>query len=232
MRNLAWSRSLAGLVILVATIALSGCQSLKMPTPSPTATSGGAGSSGQNNSTESGAVDVSKVTGAEPSDGLIDPCTLLTPAEIEAATGVRVVGVVRGAVHSDGSQLCAYAMDAEGAPASAMAGVPALPSDNALGALVAGMKGAGGVVGVQLSAQDPQDDYSGDADGDAPPPQLDVKKLTLGKGAVAFGTPNGGAAFAANPANVLLTIMDLISGPASAETLSTLLKTAYGRLES
>jgi len=231
MRNLAMIRSIAGVVILTAAIALTGCQSLKMPTPSPTATSGG-GSSGQNGGGDAGAVDVSKVTGAEPSGDLIDPCSLLTTAEIEAATGVHVLGVVRGAVHSDGSRVCAYAMDAGGAPASALAGVPALPTDTSVGSLVAGMKGAGGVVGVELSAQDPQDDYGGDDNGDAPPPQLDVKKLGLGKGAVAVGTPNGGAAFAANPTNVLLTIMDLIEGPASADTLSTLLTTAYGRLES
>lgn len=221
----------AGVAILTLAVALTGCQSLSMPTPSPTATSGGT-SSGQNGGSGADAVDVSKVTGAEPSEGLVDPCTLLTTAEVEAATGVKVLGVVRGAVHSDGSQVCAYAMDATGAPAAALAGVPGLPGDSSLGAVVNGMKGAGGVIGIILAAQDPEADYGGSDSGDAPPPQLDVKKLSLGKGAVVVGTPNGGAGFAANTANVLLTVMDLIAGPASTTTLSTLLTTAYHRLES
>lgn len=221
----------AGVATLALAISLAGCQSLGMPTPSPTATSGGS-SSGQGGGSDADAVDVSKVTGAEPSDGLVDPCTLLTTAEIEAATGVKVVGVVRGAVQSDGSQICAYAMDAAGAPASALAGTPGLPGNSSLGAVVNGMKAAGGVIGVVLAAQDPEADYGGGDSGDAPPPQLDVKKLSLGKGAVVVGTPNGGAGFAANTTNVLLTVMDLIAGPASTTTLSTLLTTAYHRLES
>ena len=214
-----------GLAAVVAALALllAGCQSLPMPTPSPTASGGGASQDGDE-------VDTSTVTGAEPADGLVDPCSLLTVGEIEAATGVSVTAVVRGAVKDDGSQICAYAMDAEGATAAAMAGMPGMPAGG-LGDVVNGLEAGGAVVGVILSAQEPDVDYTGSDDpDDDPPPGLTTQQLDLGKGGVAVATPNGGAAIVANNYNVLLTIMDLIAGPADADSLASLARTAYGRL--
>jgi hypothetical protein len=132
-------------------------------------------------------------------------------------------------VQDDGSQLCAFAMDAGGSTAEAMAGVPGLPPEG-IGAAVHGLKNGAAVVGVQLSAQDPDEDFSSDGDEEGPPPEVQLQQLDLGKAAFVAATPNGGAAVVANEQNVLLTIMDLIAGPASAEALTTLLTTAYGRL--
>ncbi|MEO8094279.1 MAG: hypothetical protein ABI632_05010 [Pseudolysinimonas sp.] len=201
-----------------------------MPSPTDSGSGGSGGTDGSGNSA-GGDVDVSQVTGDPVSDGLIDPCSLLTVAEIEAATGVTVLQVVRGAVKNNGSQLCAYAMDAEGSTHAALAGSPLVPDDGGLLSVVNGLKGGGAAIGVLLSAQDPDTDYSGGDDSGAPSPQIDIQKLDLGKGGFAIATPNGGAAIAANPQNVLLTIMDLIAGPSSSASLSSMLTAAYGRLE-
>lgn len=217
------------IVALTAALALAGCQSLPMPTPSPTPTAVNDGGS-SSGSTSPPDVDVSAVEGESPADGLVDPCSLLSVEEVQAATGVAVLGVVRGAVQNDGSQICAFAMDATGSTAAALAGTPGLPSGG-LGDVVNTMKAGGAVIGVILSAQDPDDDYSAtDDSGDAPPPEIQVTPLTLGKGGAVVATPNGGAAFVANDYNVVLTIMDLIAGPASTEALTSLVEAAYSRL--
>lgn len=221
---------------LAAMLLLAGCQGLPFPVPSPSGSaSGGSGGSGggsdSGGSADGGDVDVSQVTGEPAAGGLIDPCSLLTVEEVEAATGVGVLGVVRGAVKSDGSQLCAYAMDAEGSAHSALSGSPLLPDDGSLGTLVNGLHGSGAAVGVLLSAQDPDADLGGDGS-EEPPPQVQIKNLDLGKSSFVVATPNGGAGFAANNQNVLLTIMDLIAGPASTDTLESLVTSAYHRLES
>ena len=215
--------------ILAGALLLTACQAVQLPSPTPTAPAdGGAGGAAGND------VDVSEVTGDPPADGLVDPCSLLTVDEIEAATGVAVLGVVRGAVKSDGSQLCAYAMDAEGSTHSALAGTPLLPDDGGVGSVVNGLKAGSAAVGVLLSEQDPDMDLGSDDEGDGgdQPPGVTIQQLSLGKGAFVAATPNGGAAIAANPQNVLLTIMDLIAGPADASALASLLTAAYGRLES
>jgi hypothetical protein len=216
-------------IALLAALTLGGCQVVQFPTPSssPSAT-GGSGGDGDANA-NGDEVDTSGVEGAEASGDLVDPCSLLTVDEVEAATGVKVLKVVRGEVHADGSQLCAYAMDAAGASETAMAGQPGFPAGG-LGDVINTLEAGTAAIGVQLSAQDPDTDLGDSDPDDAPPPNLTTEKIDLGKGAVATATPNGGAAFAANETNVLLTIMDLIAGPASIDTLKTLLVTAYGRL--
>jgi hypothetical protein len=223
-------RLLTTAATLCTLVALAGCQSLPFPVPSGSGSAspqGGQGS-GQSGGGSGGDVDTSAVTGAPVADGLVDPCSLLTLAEIEAATGVSVTAIVRGALQTDGSQICAYAMDAQGATASAMAGIPGMPAGG-LGDEINGLEAGGAVVGVIVSAQDPNVDYSAADDGDTPS-QIQAETLALGKGGVAIGTPNGGAAFVANDHNVLLTIMDLIAGPASVEGMKTLATTAYLRL--
>lgn len=222
--------SLLPATVLAAAVLLSACQGVPFPSPTPSALGDGSGGTGATD------VDVSEVTGDPPAEGLVDPCSLLTVDEIEAATGVAVLGVVRGAVKSDGSQLCAYAMDAEGSTHSALAGTPLLPDDGGIGSVVNGLKAGSAAVGVLLSEQDPDTDLGagdeGDGDGEGQPPGVTIQQLSLGKGAFVAATPNGGAAIAANPQNVLLTIMDLIAGPADPSALASLLTAAYGRLES
>jgi hypothetical protein len=113
-----------------------------------------------------------------------------------------------------------------------MTGVPGVPPGG-LGDVVNGLKAGGAVVGVLLSEQDPDDMDSGDeedvGDGDQPP-GVEITELDLGKAGFVAATPNGGAAIVANEQNVLLTIMDLIAGPADSAALTTLVTTAYGRL--
>ena len=229
-------RPLASLVTVVVTsLLLTACQAnlhLGSPTPSGSTTPAISGA-GDGGSTSGGSanVDVSKVTGADASGDLIDPCSLLSVDEVEAALGVPVLGVVRGAVKSNGSQLCAYAMKASGSTAAALGGFVGVGGDGGFGTLIKGLGSAGGVFGVTLSAQDPNRNL-GDTGGDASPPQITITKVPLGKAGFVVSTPNGGAAFAANDTNVLLTLMDLIAGPSDSKALTTLLTTAYGRLES
>jgi hypothetical protein len=221
--------------IVVTSLVLTACQAnlnLGIPTPSGSTTpaisgagDGGSASGGSAN------VDVSKVTGADASGDLIDPCSLLSVDEVEAALGVAVLGVVRGAVKSDGSQICAYAMKAPGSTAAALGGFVGSVDDGGFGTLINGLGTAGGVFGVTLSAQDP-DQNLGDTSGDAPPPEITITKVPLGKLGFVVSTPNGGSAVAANDTNVLLMLMDLIAGPSDSKALTTLLTTAYGRLES
>lgn len=218
---------IAPAIALVAALSLGGCQSLPFPTPTPTVSGGGGGEVGNGGSgTE---VDVSAVEGAEATGDLVDPCSLLSVDEIEAALGVAVLKVVRGEVHADGSQICAYAMDAEGSTAAAMAGQPGMPSGG-LGDVVNALENGTAVVGVILSAQDPDSDFSDAGDDEETPAEIQATPLDLGKGGVVVATPNGGTAIVANDTNVLLTIMDLIAGPANSDALTSLVTTAYGRL--
>lgn len=221
-----------GAIVVAALAALAACQSLPYPSGSPTPTGaigGEDGGGGDATSSPTDPVDTSDVEGEPVAGGLVDPCSLLSADEVAAATGVAVLSVIRGAVQDDGSQLCAFAMDAQGSTAAAMAGVPGLPPQG-IGSVVNGLKAGGAVVGVQLSAQDPDDLIGSDDESDPPPPEVQIEELQLGKAGFVVSTPNGGAAFAANEQNVLVTIMDLIAGPASSETLTTLVTTAYGRL--
>lgn len=219
-----------GAFMLLALATLAGCQSAPMPTGSPTPTDGMVqdGSGGEGDSSE---VDTSEVEGAPAAEGLVDPCSLLSADEVEAALGVAVLAVVRSEVKDDGSQFCAFSMDAQGATAAAMAGQPGFPSGG-LGDVVNGLEAGGAVVGVMLSAQDPEDSGTdaGDEGDDDLPPGVQIQKLPLGKAGFVTVTPNGGAAIVANEQNVLLTIMDLIAGPPDAGALTALVTTAYGRL--
>jgi hypothetical protein len=219
---------IAPAIALLAALSLGGCQSLPFPTPTPTVSGGGGGEVDTGGGGTD--VDVSAVEGVEASGDLVDPCSLLSAAEVEAALGVAVLKVVRGEVHDDGSQICAYAMDAVGSTAAAMAGQPGMPAGG-FGDVINTLENGSAVVGVILSAQDPDTDFSdtGDDDDEAPA-QIQATPLDLGKGGMVVATPNGGTAIVANDTNVLLTIMDLIAGPADSVALTSLVTTAYGRL--
>ena len=218
---------IAPAIAIVAIVILSRCQTLPFPTPTPT--NSGSGGGEVDNGGSSTDLDVSTVEGVEASGDLVDPCSLLTVEEVEAAFGVAVLKVVRGEVHNDGSQICAYAMDAVGSTAAAMAGQPGMPAGG-LGDVVNALENGSAVVGVILSAQDPDADFSDSGDGEDTPAEIQATPLDLGKGGVVVATPNGGTAIVANDTNVLLTIMDLIAGPASSDALTSLVTTAYGRL--
>jgi hypothetical protein len=215
--------------LLVATVAialLAGCQSstatLGGAAPTPTSSPSGGGASG----------DGSVPIGGSSSIGFLgDPCNLITAQEVTAATGVAVVAVVRGEPEAGtGRQICAFAMDAAGSTAAAMQGYVGFGGDSELGSLTTGLGTSGGVVGVIIDVTDPDMmSGSGDDGSDAPPPELDVRKLDLGISAVVVGTKNGGAAFAANEA-ATLTIMDLIAGPTSTDVMEKLLRTAFARM--
>ncbi|MEO8529055.1 MAG: hypothetical protein ABI435_08245 [Pseudolysinimonas sp.] len=193
---------------------LAGCQGASAPSPTDSPSGGGL---------PGGSTDA--VQGATKISPLGDPCALLTSDEITTATGVAVLGVVRGEVKADGTQLCAWAMDAEGSASAALAGF----SGSDLGPLISGLSSAGGAVGVQVRPTDPDMTGSQGSDGGGTSPNVTVVALPLGLGGAAVATPNGGAAFAAN-ATTTITVMKLIAGPATTTEMTDLITLAFGRL--
>ncbi len=208
------------LIALCVTVGTLGCQSLPTPTPTP---SDGAAIDGDQ-----------PVPGGETAVGALgDPCLLLTKREIEDALGVPVIGVTRGALDADGTQLCAWALDAPGSTAAALGGFVGTIPGGEVGTLVDGLGTAGAVFGVILAPVDPSDigsDSGDDSDPAPAEPGVTIVKVDLGSGGAVIALPNGGAAFASDGTQTTLTLMDLIAGPSSADTLESLLTTAYNRL--
>jgi len=210
----------------VVALLLSGCQGGVAlgggsPAPSPTTTPSGGALPGS---------DGSAISGSDEASFLGDPCNLITSEEVAAATGVAVLGVVRG--ESDpttGHQLCAFVMDAGGATEAAL-GSYVGSTGGELGAIIDGMGSQGGVIGVIIDPTDP-DLMEGDSneENDPPPANIEVVSLDLGLGATAVATPNGGAAFAATSL-ATITIMNLIAGPTSTEIMTNLVTTAFARM--
>lgn len=218
------------LLVTLACLALAGCQGgAPMPTPSSTPSASGDASDGSG--VDPG--DQVTPTGATVIGDLGDPCALLTKGEIQKALGVAVLGVARGEVQPDGSQVCAWAMDAGGSTAAALAPVMGTaPPLGKLGPVVDAMAGSGGVFGVVLQRSDPPDASEDDTeDGSTPDhPGVSFKKVQIGAGGVVVATPNGGAAFANDGIHTTLTLMDLIAGPSDADALESLLTKAYDRV--
>jgi hypothetical protein len=217
------------LIGALACLALAGCQGgAPMPTPSSTPSASGA-------SDGSGVDPGDQVTpsGATVIGDLGDPCALLTKSEIQKALGVAVLGLVRGEVQPDGSQVCAWSMDAGGSTAAALGPVMGtVPPLGKLGPVVDAMAASGGVFGVVLQRSDPPDaSDDGDDDGSTPDhPGVSIKKVQVGAGGAVVATPNGGAAFANDGIHTNLTLMDLIAGPSDGDALESLLTKAYNRL--
>jgi hypothetical protein len=220
-------RSRSVLVGGVVALLLCGCQGGVVlgggsPAPTPTSTSSGAALPDSGGSTIGGSAEASF---------LGDPCNLITSEEVAAATGVAVLGVVRGeADPTTGHQVCAFEMDAGGATEAALGSYVGTVPGGELGSLIDGMGTAGGVVGVVIDPTDP-DMMEGDSseENDAPPPNIEAVTLDLGIGGVAVATPNGGAAFAATE-RATITIMNLIAGPTSTEIMTSLVTTAFARM--
>ncbi len=215
------------LIALTVSIGIAGCQSAPMPVPSPTPTASGTGPDGAVSED-----DLVVPAGSTTVGDFGDPCLLLKKSEIEKALGVAVLGVARGELKEDGSQLCAWAMDAEGSSAAALGGfVGTVPGD--FGAVVDGLGTGGAAFGVFVGPVDSADlgsDDSGDTGDSQPAPGVNIVKVNVGSSGAVVTTPNGGAAFTSDGIRTLLTLMDLITGPPSADALELLLTTAYNRL--
>jgi hypothetical protein len=209
--------------LFVGCLALAGCQSLPMPVPSGSSTpSGGALDGVSGDQAPTGSTVIGK---------LGDPCSLLTAGEIQQSLGVAVLGVVRGEVQSNGSQVCAYAMDAPGSTAAALGSFVGTLGTGEAGQVVDAMGSSGGVFGVVLQPVDPNDSSNSSSDGEgSTEPGITVTKVQLGAGGAVVATPNGGSAFASDGTTTTLMLMDLIAGTPSSDALQALLTKAYGRL--
>lgn len=208
-------------------ITLAGCQgSVSMPVPSGSATSSHTPSAAAFPSED----DLITPGGSTVIGKLGDPCALLNKSEIEKALGVAVLRVVRGSVDADGTQYCAWAMDAPGSTAAALgAFVGTLPSGG-FGDVVNGLGGSGGVFGVVLTPGDGSGAGDEAPSEDGSPPGTTIRKLKMGGGGVVIASQSGGAAVVYDGIRTNLMLMDLVAGPASADALSSLLTLAYDRL--
>lgn len=169
-------------------------------------------------------------TGSSAIGSLGDPCELLTSDEVAAATGHAVLAVVRGEAGADGTQSCAWAVDAPGVTAGMAAAFGIDPSAPEIGPFLSSLQegGSTGMVGIVVTRVDaPVGDDSGD--GGPADPNVVVTEVPIGEKALVVSTPNGGAGFCYVGADVAIQLMWLIQGTPTPATLASTLTVAYDR---
>lgn len=205
----------------VALLLLTGCKPSADVTPTSNVSS-----PGQN----TGATGTADVGGSTTIGALGDPCTLLTVAEVESATGHHVIAVSRGEPRTDGSspasQTCVWVTD--GPASTSMTGLIGAFGGDA--SAVETLSTTGGPVGITLTQADTT---SGSTDSGTPDPNNPVQIVmvpALGPDAAVVVLPEGGAGFAAGSGSKVVMLMVLLGETFTADQLTSLLSPAVGRL--
>lgn len=216
-------------ILACTSLVLAGCGP-KEPDPSPSGSNPTPTTAGPLPADDSGMA----IQGETEIGPLGDPCVLLRVAEVEAGTGFHVTAITRGVLTSDDSgpsQNCVYLTDGPalvGALATALGAMSGQDPSAVAGAIDA----AGGLVGITLTATDPETSNSGSSDdeSDTSNPEVNIRMVAnLGLGAAVILPPSGAAGFAASESTTIM-LMVLIDGAANGDGVEQMLRSAFGRL--